>query len=333
VKAANQRKTRQRKILTARLQHRLETHREIRERNQSLTHPSSSSISQFRFLLPTFCPYCACFFIFSANSSDNLAIISSCCLLKNAVISSIFGPLPSVHTGVVAAFPLPLALPVPLYPCPSPCPSTSLDSSPSSINENPAFDLPAACRACLKASVVSPVRNGCSNNRKQFGRFLGSPPWSQFKTQISALYHIGSTNDAPELPDDLSEDCQDFILWCLERDPRKRPNCLRLLEHPFLTGESTEAFKQARHAAGKASTGFSLIEEGDESSDGEGQGQGHGYRGTGSARGSGNAATPLWTEGKGPKMEEITAFLRRQHDEMMARLSEEFALKMKKQAQ
>ena len=64
----------------------------------------------------------------------------------------------------------------------------------------------------------------------------GRPPWSsQFKSQISALYHIGSTSDPPVLPDNLSEDGKDFVLWCLERDPQKRPNVLRLLEHPFIT--------------------------------------------------------------------------------------------------
>lgn len=64
----------------------------------------------------------------------------------------------------------------------------------------------------------------------------GRPPWSsQFKTQISALYHIGSTSEPPLLPDNLSEDGKDFVRWCLERDPAKRPNVLRLLEHPFIT--------------------------------------------------------------------------------------------------
>lgn len=65
--------------------------------------------------------------------------------------------------------------------------------------------------------------------------FSGRPPWGQFKTQISALYHIGSTTDPPTLPENMSSDAQDFTLWCLERDPMKRPNVLRLLEHPFIT--------------------------------------------------------------------------------------------------
>jgi serine/threonine protein kinase len=63
----------------------------------------------------------------------------------------------------------------------------------------------------------------------------GRPPWQQFKTQISALYHIGSTNEPPELPDNLSEDGKDFVLYCMTRDPKERPNVLRLLEHPFIT--------------------------------------------------------------------------------------------------
>lgn len=63
----------------------------------------------------------------------------------------------------------------------------------------------------------------------------GRPPWQQFKTQLSALYHIGSTTEPPALPAGISEDAKDFILFAMERDPAKRPNVLRLLEHPFIT--------------------------------------------------------------------------------------------------
>lgn len=67
----------------------------------------------------------------------------------------------------------------------------------------------------------------------------GRPPWSQYKTQLSALYHIGSSQDPPALPDNLSEDGKDFVLYCLTRDPTQRPNVLRLLEHPFITDAYT----------------------------------------------------------------------------------------------
>jgi serine/threonine protein kinase len=84
----------------------------------------------------------------------------------------------------------------------------------------------------------------------------GRPPFHKFKTQISALYHIGSTNEPPELPSELSEDGKDFVLWCLERDPVKRPNVLRLLEHPFIT-ETVEGSQNKKKAATQNMTGAS----------------------------------------------------------------------------
>ncbi len=88
----------------------------------------------------------------------------------------------------------------------------------------------------------------------------GRPPWHHFKTQISALYHIGSTNDPPQLPDELSEDGKDFVLWCLERDPVKRPNVLRLLEHPFITEPFQGMRKRAanEHLVGSVNDQFGL---------------------------------------------------------------------------
>eukprot|EP01083_Nonionella_stella_P068185 180826_1 len=62
----------------------------------------------------------------------------------------------------------------------------------------------------------------------------GRPPWYKFQTQVSALFHIASTNEPPEFPEDISDSGKDFILRCLERDPRKRPNASRLLQHPFI---------------------------------------------------------------------------------------------------
>nr|AVG22649.1 MAPKKK2 [Plasmodiophora brassicae] len=62
----------------------------------------------------------------------------------------------------------------------------------------------------------------------------GKPPWHQFKTPVAALFHIAGTTSPPALPDDLSPSLRDFILSCMHRDPSKRPNAMRLLEHPYL---------------------------------------------------------------------------------------------------
>eukprot|EP01083_Nonionella_stella_P047962 128454_1 len=62
----------------------------------------------------------------------------------------------------------------------------------------------------------------------------GKPPWHQFKTQVSALFHIASTNKPPQLPPNLSPTARSFILQCLQRNPKHRPNSYKLLQHPFV---------------------------------------------------------------------------------------------------
>lgn len=94
--------------------------------------------------------------------------------------------------------------------------------------------------------------------------FSGRPPWQQFKTQISALYHIGSTSDPPEMPDNMSADAKDFCLFCLERDPKKRPNVLRLLEHPFITEPYTGPATKVRLPAPERTKRSANTEEGAE---------------------------------------------------------------------
>eukprot|EP00891_Asterochloris_glomerata_P008564 jgi/Astpho2/8564/e_gw1.00125.48.1_t len=62
----------------------------------------------------------------------------------------------------------------------------------------------------------------------------GKPPWSGFTSQVSALFHIASTNAPPPLPDNISDDCRSFLLLCFRRNPRDRPKAGDLLSHPFL---------------------------------------------------------------------------------------------------
>ena len=68
----------------------------------------------------------------------------------------------------------------------------------------------------------------------------GKPPWHQFKTQVSALFHIASTNKPPQLPSSLSPTARSFILKCLQREPRRRWNAFKLLHHPFISSVSIE---------------------------------------------------------------------------------------------
>jgi serine/threonine protein kinase len=61
-------------------------------------------------------------------------------------------------------------------------------------------------------------------------------PWSEckFENPFQILFHIGNATSHPELPNELSETCKDFIKKCLTRDPDERPDASELLNHPFL---------------------------------------------------------------------------------------------------
>jgi serine/threonine protein kinase len=48
------------------------------------------------------------------------------------------------------------------------------------------------------------------------------------------LFHIGTTNSRPPIPDHLSYQSKDFLLKCLQREPTLRPSATELLKHPFV---------------------------------------------------------------------------------------------------
>jgi hypothetical protein len=60
------------------------------------------------------------------------------------------------------------------------------------------------------------------------------PPWSEFTTPVSAMFHIASAKGPPPLPAHISPETKDFLLLCFNRIPKDRPNAGRLLHHPFI---------------------------------------------------------------------------------------------------
>ncbi|CAG9313767.1 unnamed protein product [Blepharisma stoltei] len=64
----------------------------------------------------------------------------------------------------------------------------------------------------------------------------GKPPWFYKTNPIAVFMHVCSTNNPPELPEELSEECKDFVKECFQRDPSKRANVYKLLRHPFIVG-------------------------------------------------------------------------------------------------
>eukprot|EP00889_Picochlorum_renovo_P005362 jgi/Picre1/32392/NNA_007738.t1 len=62
----------------------------------------------------------------------------------------------------------------------------------------------------------------------------GKPPWSQYGSQVSAMFHIAKSKGPPLIPQDLSPECKDFLYLCFNRNWRERPSATTLLDHPFL---------------------------------------------------------------------------------------------------
>eukprot|EP00658_Telonema_sp_P-2_P024606 TRINITY_DN1988_c0_g1_i5.p1 TRINITY_DN1988_c0_g1~~TRINITY_DN1988_c0_g1_i5.p1 ORF type:complete len:300 (+),score=59.47 TRINITY_DN1988_c0_g1_i5:210-1109(+) len=63
----------------------------------------------------------------------------------------------------------------------------------------------------------------------------GKPPYSEFPTQVSVLFHIASTQEPPTLPADLHDETRSFLMLCFQRNPKQRPTAKALLDHPFVS--------------------------------------------------------------------------------------------------
>ena len=63
----------------------------------------------------------------------------------------------------------------------------------------------------------------------------GKPPFCEYTSQVSALFHIASSKAPPPVPDSLSPEGRDFLRQCMRREPRERPTAEELLTHAFVT--------------------------------------------------------------------------------------------------
>ena len=61
----------------------------------------------------------------------------------------------------------------------------------------------------------------------------GKPPFSHFSEATAAMFFIGTTQDPPPFPEEISEEAKDFLRCCFVRDPTLRPDANTLLSHPF----------------------------------------------------------------------------------------------------
>ena len=69
----------------------------------------------------------------------------------------------------------------------------------------------------------------------------GMEPWNN---KLEGFYQymkvIGDSDEIPEIPKSFSYELTDFILNCLEKDPEKRADANKLLNHFFITRTKLE---------------------------------------------------------------------------------------------
>lgn len=104
------------------------------------------------------------------------------------------------------------------------------DSARSEISGTPLFMSPEVARGEGQGFSADIWALGCT----VIEMATGSTPWPELNDPVSALYRIGFSGDAPEIPRWLSEKAKDFLSNCFRRNPSERWTAKELLQHPFL---------------------------------------------------------------------------------------------------
>lgn len=82
----------------------------------------------------------------------------------------------------------------------------------------------------------------------------GRPPWSdEVSNPMAAVLKIACSDKTPQFPAQLSQEGVDFLIKCLERDPKRRWTAENLLNHPFVLRNSTRIHTRNEHACSPAS--------------------------------------------------------------------------------
>ncbi|OMJ84879.1 hypothetical protein SteCoe_13937 [Stentor coeruleus] len=60
------------------------------------------------------------------------------------------------------------------------------------------------------------------------------PPWNDIENQVMLMMKVAIYNEIPMIPNNISDNCKDFLNKCLQRDFNLRPTVQELLKHPFI---------------------------------------------------------------------------------------------------
>jgi serine/threonine protein kinase len=87
----------------------------------------------------------------------------------------------------------------------------------------------------------------------------GQAPWVNVSDPVSALYQIGFSGNAPEIPSFMSKQARDFLSKCLKRDPMERWSASELLKHDFIIEEPNLILKE--NNSSKADTPTCVLDQ------------------------------------------------------------------------
>ncbi|CAK0784650.1 hypothetical protein CVIRNUC_007854 [Coccomyxa viridis] len=106
----------------------------------------------------------------------------------------------------------------------------TMDSGQKSIKGTPYWMAPEIITSCGHGRQADIWSVACT----VIEMATGKPPWSEYGSSVSALFHIAQTTEPPVMPPQLSKEGCNFLLRCFNRNPKERPTSAELLKHPWL---------------------------------------------------------------------------------------------------